>query len=173
MLTLQALRIEVGNSYRRTIDLLSEMPGILDEIGLTHLPHFTVLRDWFEQLTTETYRAFLGESAEKRTGRAAIDSNGFDRDQPSRHYATRAHYRVRSLKVAAIVDVKSVYVYDVHCTTTKKYDAEIGTLVARRNAADLRSLSGDRGFDSKRLRDDLRTTRMRPLIPHRIYSSFD
>jgi len=45
MLTLQALRIELGTSYRQTIDLLSEMPGILDEIGLTRLPHFTVLRD--------------------------------------------------------------------------------------------------------------------------------
>ncbi|EMA35284.1 transposase IS4 family protein [Halobiforma lacisalsi AJ5] len=82
MLTLQALRIELGKSYRQTIDLLSEMPGILEEIGLTRLPHFTVLRDWFEQISMKTYRAFLGESAEKRTGHAAIDSTGFDRDQP-------------------------------------------------------------------------------------------
>lgn len=60
MLTLQALRIELGKSYRQTIDLLSEMPGIFDEIGLTRLPHFTVLRDWFEKLPVEIYRAFLG-----------------------------------------------------------------------------------------------------------------
>lgn len=60
MLTLQALRIELGKSYRQTIDLLSEMPGILEEIGLTRLPHFTVLRDWFEQISMETYCAFLG-----------------------------------------------------------------------------------------------------------------
>ena len=173
MLTLQALRIELGKSYRQTIDLLSEMPGILDEIGLSRLPHFTVLRDWFERIPMETYRAFLGESAEKRTGHAAIDSTGFDRDQPSRHYATRAHYRVRSLKVTALVDVKTLYVFDVHCTTTKKHDVKIGSQVARRNAADLRSLSGDKGFDSKRLRDNLRTDRIRPLIPHRIYSSLD
>ena len=61
MLTLQALRIELGKSYRQTIDLLSEMPGILDEIGLTRLPHFSVLRDRFERIPMETYRAFLGE----------------------------------------------------------------------------------------------------------------
>ena len=60
MLTLQALRIELGKSYRQTIDLLSEMPGILEEIGLTRLPYFTVLRDWFETISVETYRAFLG-----------------------------------------------------------------------------------------------------------------
>jgi hypothetical protein len=42
MLTLHALRIELGKSYRVTVDLLSEMPGVLDEIGLTRLPHYTV-----------------------------------------------------------------------------------------------------------------------------------
>ncbi|ELZ21463.1 transposase IS4 family protein [Natrinema limicola JCM 13563] len=44
MLTLQALRIELGKSSRQTIDLLSEIPGILEEISLTRLPHFTVPR---------------------------------------------------------------------------------------------------------------------------------
>ncbi len=37
MLTLQALRIELGKSYRQPIDLLSEMPGILDEITYRRL----------------------------------------------------------------------------------------------------------------------------------------
>ncbi len=107
MLALQAIRIELGKSYRQTIDLLSEMPEILEELRLTRLPHFTALRDWFENIPMETYRAFLGASAEKRSGHAAIDTTGFDRDQPSRHYAQRAHYRVRSLKVTALVDVKN------------------------------------------------------------------
>lgn len=44
MLTLHALRIELGKSYRVAVDLLSEMPGVLDEIGLTRLPHYTVPR---------------------------------------------------------------------------------------------------------------------------------
>ena len=43
MLTLHALRIELGKSYRVTVDLLSEMPGILDEIGHTRLPHYTTV----------------------------------------------------------------------------------------------------------------------------------
>ena len=50
MLVLNALRIELGKSYRGTIDLLSEIPGILEEIGLTRLPHFTVLRTWFRRI---------------------------------------------------------------------------------------------------------------------------
>jgi hypothetical protein len=59
MLTRHTLRIELGKFYRQTIDLLSEMPGVLNEIGLTRLPHFTVLRDWFEKLPTPLWRAFL------------------------------------------------------------------------------------------------------------------
>jgi len=39
MLVLHALRIELGKSYRGTIDLLGEMPGITEEIGFTRLPH--------------------------------------------------------------------------------------------------------------------------------------
>lgn len=40
------------------------------------------------------WRAFLCASAEKRAGHGVIDVTGFDRDQPSRHYAQRAHYRI-------------------------------------------------------------------------------
>jgi hypothetical protein len=76
MLVLHAIRIELGKSYRGTIDLLSEMPSILEEIGLTKLPHFTVLRTWFGRIPMKTWRAFLGCSAEKRTGHSAIDATG-------------------------------------------------------------------------------------------------
>ena len=60
MSTLHALRIELSKSYRVTLDLPSEMPAVLDEIGLTRLPHYTVLRDWFVTIPTETWRTFLG-----------------------------------------------------------------------------------------------------------------
>jgi len=173
MLALNALRIELSKSYRVAVDLLSEMPGVLEEIGLTKLPHYTVLRTWFVRIPTKTWRAFLGASAEKRTGHAAIDATGFDRDQPSRHYANRTNYRVRALKVTALVDVETLYITDVHSTTSKKHDAKIGPQVARRNAGDLRSLAADRGYDAKSFRDELRENDIRPLIKHRIMNPLD
>jgi hypothetical protein len=60
MLTLHVLRTELGKSYRVAVDLLSEMSGVLEEIGLTRLPHYTVLRTWFARTLTATWRAFLG-----------------------------------------------------------------------------------------------------------------
>jgi len=70
------------------------------------------------------------------------------------------------------VDVETLYTTDIHCTT-KKHDAKIGPQVARRNATDLRSLAGDRGYGSKAFRDEPRENGVRPLIKHRIYSSPD
>jgi hypothetical protein len=60
MLTLHALSIELDKSYRVAVDLLSEMPGVLEEIGLTLLPHYTVPRTWFARIPIKTWRAFLG-----------------------------------------------------------------------------------------------------------------
>ena len=60
MLAPHVLRIKLGKSYRQTIDLLSEMPGVLEELGLTRLPHFTVLRNSFATIPIERWCAFLG-----------------------------------------------------------------------------------------------------------------
>lgn len=106
---------------------------MFDEIGLTRLPHFTTFRDWIESIPTKTWRAFLVASAEKRTGYAAIDATGFDRVHPSRHYATRSHYRVRALNVTALVDVETLYITDIHSTTNKKHDAQIGGTMRKRS----------------------------------------
>ncbi len=81
MLTLQSLRIELGKSYSVTVDSLCKMPSVLEEIGLTRLPHYTVLRTRFAGIPTKTWRTFLGASAK--------NSTDFDRAQPSRHYANR------------------------------------------------------------------------------------
>ncbi len=65
------------------------------------------------------------------------------------------------------MDVETLYITDIHSTTSKKHDAKIGPQVARRNAGDLRSLAADRGYDAKAFRDELRENGIRPLIKHR------
>ena len=69
--------------------------------------------------------------------------------------------------------VETLYITYIYCTTTKKHDARIGPQIARRNSADLRSLTIDREYDSKAFRGELRGNGVRPLIKHRIYSSLD
>ena len=110
-------------------------------------------------------------ASQKRTDHAAIDATGFDPDQTSRHYANRTSYRVRALKVAALLNVETLSIIDIHCTTAKKHDSKIGPQVARRNAADLRSLAADRGYGSKAFRYEIRGNGVRPLLKYQSITS--
>jgi len=69
---------------------------------------------------------FLGASAEKCTGHAAIDSTGFDLDHFSSYCANRTSYRIWALKVTALTDVETLYTTDIDSTTLKEYNAKIG-----------------------------------------------
>lgn len=65
MLTLHTLRIELNKSYCVTLDLLSEIPAILDEIGLTWLPHSTSFCDWFEAIPIQRHCLVEGVRSEQ------------------------------------------------------------------------------------------------------------
>jgi IS5 family transposase len=162
--------------YRVALDYLEEMPRICEEIGLstTDLPHPSTLCNWFGKIKIAAVRLFLRLSSSNKDERnVAVDSTGFDRDRASRHYAQRANYRVRSLKVTTLVDTDTLSVVDIHCTTTKKHDTKVGEQVIKRNADDLLSVAGDKGYDWQQLRDELRSRGVRPLIKHREFTHLD
>ncbi len=171
------LRIYLGQSYCTALDWLSEMPQILAEIGLEpdELPHHSTLVKWFDRITMAVWRVLLRLSAQEHepSGDAAIDSTYLDRENASKHYCRRINYRVQTLKTTALVDTVSQAVLDVHCTTEKLHDSQIGWQVALRNAGDLHSLAADKGYDWKRLREKLREEGVKPLIKHREFRPID
>jgi len=177
IVSLHCLRIYLGQSYRTALDWLSEMPQILGEIGLEpdELPHHSTLVKWFDRITMAVWRVLLRLSAQEHepSGEAVIDSTYFDRENASKHYCRRTNYRVQTLKTTALVDTASQAVLDVHCTTEKRHDSQIGWQVALRNAGDLHSLAADKGYDWKRLREKLREEGVRPLIKHREFRPID
>jgi IS5 family transposase len=71
------------------------------------------------------------------------------------------------------VDTESKAILDVHCTTGKRHDTQLGWQVARRNAGDLTSLAADYGYDWMELREKLREEGVRPLIKHREFRPID
>lgn len=82
------------------------MLGLLDEIGLTRLPHYTVLRTWFARIPTTTWRAYLAASAEQDHKPAEYDHNALiDRYRYNRH-SHQAHARLRRAcaKLAGVPD---------------------------------------------------------------------
>ena len=104
---------------------------------------------------------------------AAIDATFFDRENASKHYCRRTNYRVQTLKATALVDTESQAILDVHCTTEKRHDTQLGWQIARRNAGDLASFAADKGYDWMELREKLREEGVRPLIKHREFRPTD
>jgi IS5 family transposase len=177
VVSLHCLRIYLDKSYREALDLLSEMPHILAEIGLeaSDLPDHSTLVKPFDRLQIEVWRVLLRLSAQEHepSGHAAIDATFFDRENASKHYCRRTNYRVQTLKTTALVDTETHAILDVHCTTKKRHDTHLGWQVARRNAGDLHSLAADKGYDWMDLREMLREEDVRPLIKHRIFRPID
>nr|WP_160047966.1 IS5 family transposase [Natrialba sp. INN-245] len=177
IVSLHCLRVYLEKSYRESLDLLSEMPQILAEIGLSvaDLPHHSTLVKAFDRIKIAVWRVLLRLSSQlhEPAGRAAMDATFFDRENASKHYCRRMNYRVQTLKVTALVDTATQAVLDVHCTTEKRHDTHLGWQLARRNAGELRSLAADKGYDWQRLREKLREEDVRPLIKHREFRPID
>jgi IS5 family transposase len=177
LVSLHCLRVYLDASYRDALDWLSEMPLILREIGLEEgdLPHHSTLVKAFDRFQMKIWRVLLRLSSELHdlSGHAAIDATFFDRENASKHYCRRTNYRVQTLKATALVDTQSQAILDVHCTTEKRHDTQLGWQVACRNTGDLTSLAADKGYDWMDLREKLREEGVRPLIKHRIFRPID
>ncbi len=151
VVSLHCLRIYLEKSYCEALDLLSEMPHILGEIGLEegNLPHQSTLIKAFDRFEMEIWQVLLRLSAQLHdtADHAAMDATFFDRETASKHYCRRTNYRVQTLKTTALVDTKTQAVLEVHCTTEKRHDTQIGCQLARRNASEIASLGADKGYD--------------------------
>jgi len=93
------------------LDLLSEIPHILVEIGLepADLPHHSMLVKWFDRIKTALWRVLLRRQAQLHNlgGHAAIDVTFFNRENSNKHYCRQTNYRVQTLKITALVDIES------------------------------------------------------------------
>ena len=170
------LRIGAEETYRSLETLIKQTPGVRDAFEIDEdVPDYSTVCKWYQDLIMEVWRLLLRHSAEiaGTSGRAAIDSTFFERHQASSHYVSRTDYTFDKLKVTLLVDIESHAVLDIHCTTRKTRDTQIGMQVARRNAGDLRLLTADKGYDWDDLRDYLRVNDVRPLIKHREFTSLD
>lgn len=147
------------------------------EIGLEKddLPHHSTLVKAFDRFEMEIWRVLLRLSAQLHdtANHAAMDATFFDRETASKHYCRRTNYRVQTLKTTALVDTKTQAVLDVHCTTGKRHDTQIGLQLALRNAGEIASPAADKSYNWQQLREKLREEGVRPLIKHREFRPVD
>ncbi|WP_284009196.1 MULTISPECIES: IS5 family transposase [Haloarcula] len=176
MVSLHCLRVYLEKSYREALDLLSEMPQILGEIGLdtADLPDHSTLIKWFDRIKTALWRVLLRLSAQlhEPSGHAAIDATFFDRENAA---STTVAGRITGFRhskqlLSSTQKAKPFWTFIVRPRNATTHN---GWQVALRNAGDLASLAADKGYDWMDLRDKLREEGVRPLIKHREFRPID
>jgi len=177
IVAIHGLRQYLDLPYRRILNILHEMPGIVAKLDLepSELPDFATVCARKQQLKMTVWRTFLRLSVELHdVGNVqAIDATGFDRHSISRHYANRTKYTFRSVKTTAVVDCETSTVLDIHCSMQQPHDTHVGRQVLMRNFDRLQTVTADKGYDWDSLRYELQEVGVRPVIKHREFCSLD
>ena len=175
LITLYCLKLKLRATYRELIDWLAEMPKIQEALGLRRLPHFTTVQKAFQRLSTSIWRVLQRVSSYLvgGDGVAALDATGWDRSYASRYYTQRVKLKIRSLKTTLLVDTQAQMILDLHLTTTRRRDTQIGPKLTERNLERFHTLIADKGHDDRGHRQRLRRAGKRPLIRHRGFKPYD
>ncbi|AWB28524.1 IS5 family transposase [Halococcoides cellulosivorans] len=171
IVAIHGLREYLDHPYRRLLDVLHEMPGIVAKLDLavTELPDFTTVCTRKQDLKMRIWRVLLRLSAELHdTGDVqAIDATGMDRIAASQHYAKRTNYTFQAVKVTTLIDCDTNAILDIHCSMKQPHDSKIGWQMVKRNLYKLSILTADKGYDWWLLRQRLRAEGVKPVIRHR------
>lgn len=178
---LLALREATTDTYVETVDRVATTPQLQAALGLDDElagpPAPSTVCEAANRLTATFWRTMLAITTTlfSLSGVCAIDASGFDRSAASRRYEKRSGYTIRSLKTTLLVDVESLAILDVHCSTGKPHDTQIGWQTLKRNRQNkaLNVLLGDKGYDWSDLRQRCRDAGVRPVIKHREFTSLD
>lgn len=127
---LLALREATTDTYTEVVDRVATSPQLqaaldLDD-ALAGPPAPSTICEAADRLTTTFWRTMLAITTTlfSLSGICAIDASGFDRSAASRRYEERCGYTIRSLKTTLLVDVESLAILDVHCSTRKPHDTQ-------------------------------------------------
>jgi len=120
-------RVELAKSLRETEAYLNEMLRVLAVFDLEEAPHYSSFCWWEQEYRMRELRRLLRRRAEQAgwSGVAAIDASGFQGDQTSYHYRTRANYSLQTMKTTILIDVSSLAIKEFYYTSRKSWDGHI------------------------------------------------
>lgn len=176
-LAILCIKTKAGRKYRDTEELLVNMPRVQEALGLDQVPDYSTMCRAMKRLRSKVLIVLLYLTAclLPPSGKAAIDSTGFDKRHSSRHYVQRCNMKLGSMKTTFIVDTDTLAILAVHATVTRKHDTKIILPMTRkaRKKFEIKVLPGDKGFDDRGVREELREMGIRPLIKHREFRPID
>jgi IS5 family transposase len=137
IIAIHGLQQYLDHPYRRLLDVLHEMAGIVEKLGLEvdKPPDFTTVCARKQDLEMRLWRVLLRLSAEIHgTGEIqVIDATGMDRVAASQHYAKRTNYTFKAVKTTALIDCETGTILDIHCSMKQPHDSKIGWQMVERN----------------------------------------
>lgn len=166
---LNLLRLWWDCTYRDVYKRVRQMSGVKRVLELNTVPHWTRIQKAFAKQPTFLYRRILKDVLDDcETGRiGAVDASGFSRGRVSHHYTKRTGIHIQSLKTTILVDCEKGWILDVHLTTTRKHDSQIGPILLRDLPESLEIMTGDKGYDDAQFRKELRERGMVDQIKYR------
>lgn len=164
-----SLREATTDTYAEVVDRVASTPRLQAALGLDEElagpPAPSTVCEAANRLNAAFWCTMLAITTTlfSLSGVCAIDASGFDRSAASRRYEERCGYTIRSLKTTLLVDIESLAILDVHCSTGKPHDTQIGRQVVNRNRenAAVDVLLGDKGYDWSDLRQRCREAGIR------------
>jgi len=104
------IRTELDKSLRDSEAWLNDSIAFREELNLEKAPDYSSICRWEQNYRMRELRQLLDRSSEWAgwSGRAAIDSSGFQRDQTSYHYRYRANYSFQAMKTTILVDMETL-----------------------------------------------------------------
>jgi IS5 family transposase len=177
IVSIHGLREYLDLPYRRLLDVLAEMHGIVEKLGLevSELPDFSTVCARWQQLKMRVWRVLLRLSADLHEfgELQAIDATCLDRIAASQHFAERTDYVFEDVKTTALVDCSTGVILDIHCSVKQRHDTQIGWQVLVRNLGNLETILADKGYDWELLRHKLHVEGVETVIKHREHGDLD
>ena len=153
-LILLTLRQYERKSYRRFEQFLQEAFGVVEQLELSKIPHYTTLQKAAARLKHGMLLKML-ESFVMYTGirkmLAGIDSTGLSHGQASYYYAKRAKLRRKFVKISICADMRQQIISSIKIRHRRRHDNMDFVPLLKRTVklVPIGAVVADRGYDSE------------------------
>jgi transposase len=169
LLALLMLRQRLSKSYREFVSWLRVMEGVMKELALDFIPHFTTLQKFANRVDLERLEGIMATIARRHTHgdvTVAVDSTGFSCGYASQYFIHTISVKrseggrmidraiSRHVKQQAVIDVDSQMILALHFRYGPYNDFRDAVPVLAKAASTfgISTVLADKGYDSEEIR---------------------
>ena len=169
LLALLMLKQRLSKSYREFLSWLRVMDGVVKELALEYLPHFTTLQKFAKRTGLERLETVLATIARRHSHgdlTVAVDSTGFSCGYASQYFIHTISVRrsegdrmidravTRHVKQQAVIDVDSQMILALlfRYGPNNDFQDAVPVLAKAASTFEITTVLGDKGYDSEEIR---------------------